>query len=389
MIPIIFFIHDPFHIILPDYLFPSHWNTAFHHFLSYNFLLQLLCYQFSVISLASASQFSNFVIQASLSLLLKLLYLLYSSCFYTSSYSPQYYSETLPCVLLSFLKLLPSPLHSSNMYLICSSPFSSHASSHFFKTPSLKCPNKFDAPTSTNSITFSYSCFLIFTSFSKVIFLLSTHVFLLSAHVFLTTFLIFLLSISSVTKACWYSPGIAFTFQINRRCSFFVNTKSIYVSFSPILNVTFLFSSPLDLVFDMLNSFSRQYSWKSSCISLRAVCAAFSSAWMNLHHLPAGIVHWRWTLGSRGGVASGDRDAATAVRVAVCCCTVSVDSCVLAITVLLQHLHGPMQCHPSSVWLCQRCECWCQSMEASVGVLWCVWYHQRLFTRHHLLFHAN
>ena len=39
----------------------------------------------------------------------------------------------------------------------------------------------------------------------------------------------------------------------------------------------------------------------SSCIRLSAVHTAFSSAWMDEHHLRAGIVHCRWTLGSLGG----------------------------------------------------------------------------------------
>ena len=38
--------------------------------------------------------------------------------------------------------------------------------------------------------------------------------------------------------------------------------------------------------------------------------------------------------------ASGDYDATTAVCVAMCCCTISVDSCVVAIPVLLQCVHG-------------------------------------------------
>ena len=131
--------------------------------------------------------------------------------------------------------------------------FFSHTSSLAFKTPFLKCPHKSGAPTSTDLVIFSSNHFLIFISFNKAIFLLS-------AHVFLTTFLIFLLSISAITKACWNSPRIAFTFWINHWCSFVINTTSISVSFWPILNVTFLFSSLLCHAFDMHNSFSRQNS---------------------------------------------------------------------------------------------------------------------------------
>ena len=38
--------------------------------------------------------------------------------------------------------------------------------------------------------------------------------------------------------------------------------------------------------------------------------------------------------------ASGDNDAATDSRFAVCCCTISVDSCVVAIQFHLQCLRG-------------------------------------------------
>ena len=138
------------------------------------------------------------------------------------------------------------------MYLLYfSSPSSSHTPHNKpLKPHSWRVPQIF-APTSTNSITFSSNRFLIFTSFSKLIILLSV-------HAFLTTFIIFFLFISPITKACWSSPGIAFTFWINSRCSFFINAKTISVSFSPILNVTFLFSSLLDHVFDTHNSLSRQ-----------------------------------------------------------------------------------------------------------------------------------
>ena len=47
---------------------------------------------------------------------------------------------------------------------------------------------------------------------------------------------------------------------INRQCSFFISTKSISVSFSPIQNVTFLFSTLLKHAFDTHNSSSRQNS---------------------------------------------------------------------------------------------------------------------------------
>ena len=70
----------------------------------------------------------------------------------------------------------------------------------------------------------------------------------------------FLLSISSINHACWYSPGITFTFCLNRLCSFFIKTMSISVSFSPTLNVTFVFPYLLSHVFHTHKSFSRQNS---------------------------------------------------------------------------------------------------------------------------------
>ena len=108
-----------------------------------------------------------------------------SLCLYTCSYS-QYYFYTLLCVHLPFLLLPPSPLNSTTMYIF--PLFFTHTSSYRFKTLSLKCTHKFGTPISTNSITFSSNHFLIFTFFSKLIFLLSI-------HVSLTTFLIFLVSI--------------------------------------------------------------------------------------------------------------------------------------------------------------------------------------------------
>ena len=85
------------------------------------------------------------------SLLLKPLSLLLSSCFYTCSYSPQYYSCISPLVHLSILILPPSPLHFTNMYPLCF-PYSSfpHSSSHAIKTQSLKCLHKSGMPMSTN-----------------------------------------------------------------------------------------------------------------------------------------------------------------------------------------------------------------------------------------------
>ena len=115
---------------------------------------------------------------------------------------------------------------------------------------------------------------------------LSANLSFISQHVFFTTSIIFFLSISAISKACWNSPYILtyilllplfssylyplsqkhaethHTFCMNRQCSFFISTKTIFDSFSSILNVTFLFSSLLDHVFDTHNSFSRQKSNK-------------------------------------------------------------------------------------------------------------------------------
>ena len=71
------------------------------------------------------------------------------------------------------------------------------------------------------------------------------------------TFLIFHLSISATTTTCWNSPVIPSHF-INVIGVLICHTKSISVSFSPTLNVTFLFSSHLGHVFDIHNSLLRQ-----------------------------------------------------------------------------------------------------------------------------------
>ena len=57
-----------------------------------------------------------------------------------------------------------------------SSPlFFGHTSSHAFENPSLKYPHKFGTPTLTNLTTFSSNGLLIFTIFSKLIFLFSPY----------------------------------------------------------------------------------------------------------------------------------------------------------------------------------------------------------------------
>ena len=99
------------------------------------------------------------------------------------------------CIFLIETGTFTSSFHHQVSPLILLHLFFPHTSSHAFKTPSLKCPHKFCAPTSTDFITFSSNHFPIFTSFSKLIFLLSV-------HVFLTTFLIFFLSISATINAC-------------------------------------------------------------------------------------------------------------------------------------------------------------------------------------------
>ena len=98
-------------------------------------------------------------------------------------------------------------------------------SSHALKMSSLKCPNNFGMPSSINSITFSSNHFLIFSSFSKLTFLFST-------HVFITTLLIFFLSISATTGACLCSPGNALTFCKNHQCSSCQHKVKFYLIFS-------------------------------------------------------------------------------------------------------------------------------------------------------------
>ena len=125
---------------------------------------------------------------------------------------------------------------SSFLLLLLSFP---HTTSHALNIPSLNCPHKFDAPTSTNFDTFSSNRFLICTSQGKLIFLLSGHV-LLAISIFSSY--PYLLSLRHVETPQW--------------CSFVINTKSISVSFSPIMNVTFLFSPLLNHVFDTHKPFS-------------------------------------------------------------------------------------------------------------------------------------
>ena len=161
MIPIIFFFHDPFHIIRPGFtpflLTETQLSTTssqtpstsllfvFNPFTSLNIPLRQL---FNSVSASLAFSLIAFGI----ALFFMLLGPLYFTWCYSSSYFPQFFSYTLPYVHISFLMLSPSPRHSSTMYLL---PFFSHILSHAFNTPSLKCPHKFGAPISTNWITFS------------------------------------------------------------------------------------------------------------------------------------------------------------------------------------------------------------------------------------------
>ena len=149
-------------------------------------------------------------LQPSSSLYCKPFSLLYFSCYHISCHS-QYYSNT-SCVHLFFFILRPSPLHSTVMYLHCFPSQSYHTPHHM----PLKCLHNFGTPTSTNLITFSSNHLMIFTSFSK-------HIFLLSTHVFLTTLFILILSISA-TPLHFEPPHDCLHISIN--------TNSISDSFS-------------------------------------------------------------------------------------------------------------------------------------------------------------
>ena len=90
--------------------------------------------------------------------------------------------------MCEFLFLQAASFTSSFHHHVSSLPlvrlFSTHTSSRAFKTPTLKCPHKFGAPTSTNFITFSLNRFLISTFFNKLIFLFSVHAFITTFHIF-------------------------------------------------------------------------------------------------------------------------------------------------------------------------------------------------------------
>ena len=120
------------------------------------------------------------------------------------------------CCAFSYLILPPSFLHLSAYMNLFPQSSSSHKTQCILLESILIMSHKFGIV--NNSITFYSNRFLIFTSISKLICLLS-------AHVFLTTLLIFFLSISATTNAHRNSPGIAYTFCKTPRCSFHINKK--------------------------------------------------------------------------------------------------------------------------------------------------------------------
>ena len=77
-------------------------------------------------------------------------------------YHPLFFSVQFRHIALCASFFPDTPYFTSSFHhqvppLLLLSNFFSHTSSHAFKTPSLKCPHKFGAPTSTNLITFSSS----------------------------------------------------------------------------------------------------------------------------------------------------------------------------------------------------------------------------------------
>ena len=129
MILIIFLIHDPFHIILPDFTpfllieeqlsITSSYTSSPFNFITINCIpLPSLDIPFWTTFKLSKRLFNL------LSVALKLFSLLYCSCYYTCSHSHQFNSYTTPCMCLSFLIFPPSPAHSTTMHLL---PFCPHS----------------------------------------------------------------------------------------------------------------------------------------------------------------------------------------------------------------------------------------------------------------------
>ena len=111
MIPINFFIHDPVHVIVSA--LTSNFLTERQLFLPsshtpLNFSIFTICLQSFYQSRFSIWAIFNSVgssFQPSFSLLFGLLSLLCSSCSVACSYSPHYYTYTLPCVYLFFVDI--------------------------------------------------------------------------------------------------------------------------------------------------------------------------------------------------------------------------------------------------------------------------------------------
>ena len=155
-------------------------------------------------------------------LLLKLLFLLIFPAFISHIFLCTVPTYGHVRIFLSFNCLFTSSFHHHVSRLLLLPHFFSHTLSHATKIPYLKSPLKFGVLISTESITFSSHHFVILKSLIK-------RTIFLSVHVFLTTFLILFLSLSTTTNAYLSSPGIAFSFHINRRCPF-LSTHSQFLS---------------------------------------------------------------------------------------------------------------------------------------------------------------
>ena len=124
-------------------------------------------------------------------------------------------------------------------------PFFPHISSQACIILFLKVFHRLGASTSTNSLTL------------EILFSFNFQTLLLIVYSLFTTFLNFLLSMSVTTRRCCNSQGMAFTSFKCFLLFLLTNTKSISVSFPPILYVIFLCSF-LNHAFATHNSFSSQ-----------------------------------------------------------------------------------------------------------------------------------
>ena len=248
MISIIFFIHDPFHIILPDFtsflLTETQLSITSSHALPPSTSLLSVFNPFTGLSIT----FGQFFYSVSAYLAFSLI--TFETAFFAIFFIPLYFIlffsvlsrhiALCECVFLE-TTFFTSSFHHYVCPLLLLFPFFPHTSSHAFNIPSLKCSYKFGTPTLTNSFAFSANHFLMFESFSKLIFLLSVHV-LIDKVFYHMSFYLSVLQTMSTTEVCFITIRFCHVFFVDGSHISVCNDRdmSFYLTFNLSMIATWL-----------------------------------------------------------------------------------------------------------------------------------------------------